>query len=53
VDALVAWGDEDAIVARVEEHREAGADQVLIQVVTDRDGLPLEEWRRLAPALTA
>ena len=53
VDALVAWGDEDAIRARVEEHREAGADQVLIQAVSSGDGLPREEWRRLAPALTA
>jgi len=53
VDALVAWGDLDAIRARVDEHREAGADQVLIQAVSEGDGLPREEWRRLAPALTA
>jgi probable F420-dependent oxidoreductase len=53
VDALVAWGDEDAIRARVEQHREAGADQVLVQAVSGGDGLPREEWRRLAPALTA
>jgi probable F420-dependent oxidoreductase len=53
VDALVVWGDEDAIRARVEQHREAGADQVLIQAVSGREGLPREEWRRLAPALTA
>jgi probable F420-dependent oxidoreductase len=53
VDALIAWGDEDAIAARVQEHREAGADQVLIQVITgDSDRLPREEWRALAPALT-
>ena len=52
VDQVIAWGDEDAIRARVQEHRDAGADQVLIQALTDRDGLPLEEWRRLAPALT-
>src|SRR3954453_5771731 len=53
VDALVAWGDEDAIRARVEQHREAGADQVLVQAVSGGEGLPREEWRRLAPALTA
>jgi probable F420-dependent oxidoreductase len=54
VDGIVAWGDEDAVRERVLEHREAGADQVLIQVVTDRrDELPREEWRALAPALTA
>ena len=53
VDALVAWGDEDAIHARVEEHREAGADQVLIQAITGGDGPPRDQWRRLAPALIA
>lgn len=53
VDALVAWGDLEAIRARVDEHREAGADQVLIQAVSGREGLPREEWRRLAPALTS
>jgi probable F420-dependent oxidoreductase len=52
VDALVAWGDEDAIRARVEQHREAGADQVLVQAVSGGNGLPREEWRRLAPLLT-
>jgi probable F420-dependent oxidoreductase len=51
VDALVAWGDEEAIRRRVEAHREAGADQVLIQVIGDRDQLPRDEWRRLAPVL--
>jgi probable F420-dependent oxidoreductase len=54
VDALIAWGDEDAIAARVQEHRDAGADQVAIQVVTgDAGRLPRDEWRALAPALTA
>jgi probable F420-dependent oxidoreductase len=52
VDALVAWGDEEAIRARVDEHRDAGADQVLVQAISGRDGLPRDEWRRLAPALT-
>src|SRR3954447_8141500 len=55
VDALIAWGSEDAIAARVAEHRDAGADQVLVQVLTDADrlaSLPLPEWRALAPALT-
>jgi probable F420-dependent oxidoreductase len=31
VDALVAWGDEQAIRARIREHFEAGADHVCIQ----------------------
>ncbi len=52
VDALVAWGDEAAIVARVDEHRAAGADHVCVQVLTDNPTeLPTEQWRELAPAL--
>ena len=50
IDALVAWGDVDAIAARVREHREAGADHVCIQVITE-SGLARQEWRELAPAL--
>jgi probable F420-dependent oxidoreductase len=32
-DAMLAWGDLDAIRARIEEHFAAGADQVAIQVM--------------------
>ena len=57
VDALVAWGDVDTVVARVAEHLDAGADHVCIQVLTagtdGRQGLPREEWRVLAGPLTA
>jgi probable F420-dependent oxidoreductase len=53
VDALIAWGDEEAIAARVQEHRDAGADQVLIQVLTGERRLPREEWRVLAQAVLA
>jgi probable F420-dependent oxidoreductase len=53
VDALVAWGDEEAIAARVAAHRDAGADHVCVQVLGSRlTDLPLDQWRRLAPALT-
>jgi probable F420-dependent oxidoreductase len=53
VDALVAWGDESAIAARVHEHRDAGADHVCVQVLTDEPTvLPRSQWRALAPALT-
>jgi probable F420-dependent oxidoreductase len=53
VDAVVAWGDEAAIRARLDAHRAAGADHVCIQVIHGRAGeLPLPEWRALAPALT-
>jgi len=52
IDALVAWGDEAAIAARVQQHRDAGASHVCVQVLTDAPRqLPLEQWRRLAPAL--
>jgi probable F420-dependent oxidoreductase len=52
VDALVVWGDEAAIAARVQAHRDAGADHVCVQVLTaDPSAMPLAEWRTLAPAL--
>jgi probable F420-dependent oxidoreductase len=51
VDALVAWGDDAAIAARVREHHDAGADHVCLQVIHGGDGPPLQQWRRLAPAL--
>jgi probable F420-dependent oxidoreductase len=50
-DALIAWGDEDAIAARVNEHRTAGADHVCVQVLTADTKFPREQWRRLAAAL--
>ena len=54
VDALVAWGDIDAIVRRVTEHIDAGADHVCVEVLTGDDiTLPWREWRELAPALVA
>jgi probable F420-dependent oxidoreductase len=52
VDAIVAWGDVDAIRSRVRAHHDAGADHVCIQVLPpDPRALPLVEWRELAPAL--
>ncbi len=52
VDAIVAWGDETAIKARVDAHFAAGADHVCVQVLLDDFfGLPSAEWRRLAAAL--
>ncbi|MFB4297525.1 LLM class F420-dependent oxidoreductase [Actinomadura sp. NTSP31] len=51
-DAVIAWGDEEAIKRRVDEHRAAGADHVCVQVLTaDQSAFPRDEWRRLAPAL--
>jgi probable F420-dependent oxidoreductase len=52
VDGLVAWGDVDAIAARVKAHHDAGADHVCLQVLlADDTALPLAEWRRLGEAL--
>ena len=54
VDALFAWGDEDLIAARVEEHFAAGADHVCLQVVTPERGsisAAMPVWRVLAQAL--
>jgi probable F420-dependent oxidoreductase len=51
VDAIVAWGTEEEIAARVAEHHDAGADHVCVQVLQDGMAMPEEQWRRLAPAL--
>ena len=53
VDALVVWGDETTIAARVQAQRDAGADHVCIQVLTaDPAAFPVEQWRALAPSIT-
>ncbi|PZT72283.1 MULTISPECIES: TIGR03620 family F420-dependent LLM class oxidoreductase [unclassified Streptomyces] len=52
IDALFAWGTPDRIVARLTEHRQAGADHVAVQVVTDTpDVFTRQAWRDLAPEL--
>jgi probable F420-dependent oxidoreductase len=52
VDAIVGWGDVDAIRTRVHQHLEAGADHVSVQPLTkDPAVIPLPELRELAPAL--
>lgn len=51
-DAIVAWGDEDAILRRVRQHQSAGADHVCIQALdADPMAFPRQQWRRLGPAL--
>jgi probable F420-dependent oxidoreductase len=53
-EAMVVHGDETAILARIDEHRAAGADHVCLQVLgEDLSTIPLEEWRRLAPVVTS
>jgi probable F420-dependent oxidoreductase len=51
VDALIAWGDPEAIAARVRSHLDAGADHVAIQPVTSDLDRAREELRTLSPAL--
>ncbi|MFZ0832104.1 MAG: LLM class F420-dependent oxidoreductase [Mycobacterium sp.] len=51
-DAIIAWGDEEAILRSVAEHQEAGADHVCIQALdADPRAFPRQQWRRLATAL--
>jgi probable F420-dependent oxidoreductase len=47
VDAIVAWGDERALRARVQAHFDAGADHVCIQTLHP-DGLPVPHREALA-----
>jgi probable F420-dependent oxidoreductase len=51
VDAIVAWGDLDAVQRRTRAMRDAGADHVCIQVIRADDEMPQAEWRELATAL--
>lgn len=52
VDAIVAWGSVDDVVARVGAHHAAGADHVCVQVLLDDgDRVPIDEWRILGEAL--
>lgn len=37
IDAGIAWGSVDQVVARVQSHLEAGADHVCVQVLGDED----------------
>jgi probable F420-dependent oxidoreductase len=51
VDAIVVWGDESTIMARIEEHWQAGADHVAIQCLR-HDGQPgfeMDTVRAFAP----
>jgi probable F420-dependent oxidoreductase len=52
VDGVIAWGDLDAIAARIGEHHAAGADHVCVQVLqADAAALPRDAWRRLADVM--
>lgn len=52
VDAIVAWGTLDVVLARVAAHRDAGADHVCVQVLeADAKNVPMEAWREIGSAL--
>lgn len=52
IDAVIAWGDVEAIVKRVRAHLDAGADQVCIQVRAESASDPsLGAFEELAAAL--
>ena len=54
IDAVVAWGDVDAIERRVRQHLDAGADHVCVQVLRDDDtDVGIDDLRELLPALLA
>jgi hypothetical protein len=46
VDAIVAWGDEQVIADRIQEHHDAGANHVCIQAFRP-DGAPGPDLRLL------
>jgi probable F420-dependent oxidoreductase len=50
VDALVAWGDEEAVADRVRAHLDAGATHVPVQAL---GADPVGQLERLAPVLTS
>ncbi len=52
VDAIVAWGSLDTIATRVNDHLDAGASHVCVQVLQeDQRAIPSDAWRELAGAL--
>jgi len=48
IDAVLAWGDLDAIADRVRAHLAAGADHVSLHVLPQGPSLPRDAWRELA-----
>lgn len=54
VDAIVAWGTTDAIVSRIKQHLDSGANHVCVQVLGENPtALPMNEWQELADATSS
>jgi probable F420-dependent oxidoreductase len=51
IDSLVAHGSADQVAARLNEHLDAGADHVCVQLLTEADSDPLPGYADLARAL--
>jgi probable F420-dependent oxidoreductase len=51
IDALVAHGSDEQVAARLREHLQAGADHVVVQLLTEPGADLLDGYRRLATAL--
>lgn len=52
VDAIVAWGDLDAVTRRVRAQLDAGADHVCVQALDPEPRrVPVAQWRELAPGV--
>jgi probable F420-dependent oxidoreductase len=52
IDAVIAWGDVDAIVARVKAHLDGGADHVCVQLRAESSADPaVDGYRELAAGL--
>jgi probable F420-dependent oxidoreductase len=53
-EAMVVHGDEAAVLARINEHRQAGANHVCLQVLgSDLSKIPYDDWRALGPVVNA
>jgi probable F420-dependent oxidoreductase len=51
IDTLVAHGSADQVAAQLHRHLDAGADHVVIQLITEPDADPVPGYRDLARAL--
>jgi len=51
IDALVAHGSGEQVAARLDEHFRAGADHVVVQLLTASGADPMDGYRELARAL--
>ncbi|MFB4294080.1 TIGR03620 family F420-dependent LLM class oxidoreductase [Nonomuraea sp. ATR24] len=53
IDALLAWGEDEAVAARLRAHLAAGADHVLLHPLTGDLPSAVDQLERLAPRLTS